>query len=290
MSINLALTQHYQAQGDYLWDLQVNPSASGKSNVPNPSGLTYHLNHLNGLYIQHRNDETCQYCQSQQKSLPNIQVLPDYHYKDTNLSHVQHIGQPTCRVDRLTIPAKQCPKCKDDFALRTSDTPIVGFRGWKVTEETKWIKLTPFSKPRKQVTGVVLNAAGYHGAWNGREPTMAKCANHKAPNISCACGLYIYKQPDWMDYGGNAGEVQGAVVAWGHMVEHQEGFKAEWAQPIFIFDPRGIDHRPGKPIVLGNDERYLLAKRVSEFLQLPLVPFDKEKVAAIAREYGDIMP
>jgi hypothetical protein len=102
---------------------------------------------------------------------------------------------------------------------------------------------------------------------------------HVAPVRDCSCGLYIYKNPDFMDYGGQAGAVQGAVVAWGRLIEHKEGFRAEWAQPIFIFDPK--DHDPA---------RKRLARIVAEALQLPLVPFDKEKVAMVAGEYGDLIP
>jgi hypothetical protein len=83
-----------------------------------------------------------------------------------------------------------------------------------------------------------------------------------------------------MDYGGNEGQVQGAVVAWGKMIEHKEGFRAEWAQPIFIFKPRNTTE---------NTERYRLAHRVAKFLRLPLVPFDKDAIKAVAREYGDMM-
>lgn len=69
------------------------------------------------------------------------------------------------------------------------------------------------------------------------EPKAAVCrasllsGSHAAPQEGCSCGWYGLKQP-WPQ---EVGYVDGAVAMWGRIIEHANGYRAEWAYPLALW-------------------------------------------------------
>jgi hypothetical protein len=64
------------------------------------------------------------------------------------------------------------------------------------------------------------------------KPTNA----HPAPHPGCDCGLYALHAPEFMSrwHQGEPLMVHGAVLGWGRMEVHHEGWRAQYAQPVML--------------------------------------------------------
>lgn len=126
--------------------------------------------------------------------------------------------------------------------------PLIGYRAWQVKD------------------GLLVSVN--HGApvTPGR-PAVAECAvarpighpEHAAPWAACSCGLYAYKSPRrCLTEQQNAAYVYGQVALWGKVIEHAEGWRAQYAYPLALWVPRSP--MPGFPMgesgVLKLAERY----------------------------------
>ncbi len=116
--------------------------------------------------------------------------------------------------------------------------PIVGWRLWAVDRDG------------------ILYGVGHRKAWPMGEPMRAACVSegwvrHPAPVAGCQCGVYGVKQremvPVWT-YHANEGEqiVLGQVALWGRVIEHRDGYRAEWGYPARIVVTRARP-MPGFP-------------------------------------------
>lgn len=77
-------------------------------------------------------------------------------------------------------------------------------------------------------------------AWNSQSPTRSVCAmleGHSAPVDWCMCGLHGHHRLEFAlaDYLSNRNDsVVGAVLGWGRLYLHNDGWRAEWAQPLAL--------------------------------------------------------
>jgi hypothetical protein len=97
--------------------------------------------------------------------------------------------------------------------------PILAWRTWGLRREKHGsLRLRP-------VTGRV-------GPWEPGEPVHAVCRRrfHRAPRPSCRCGLYASREVELLRRAPD-GTVLGSVALWGRVVEHQMGFRGEFAYP-----------------------------------------------------------
>ncbi len=106
------------------------------------------------------------------------------------------------------------------------DAPVVGFRAWKVERRNGVVRLTSAYKD---------------AAWNALQPTTAACdvgrgAGHgEAPALRCTCGLYaVYSFGAATTYAREDGVVHGAVLGWGRVYLHRDGWRAQHGQPICL--------------------------------------------------------
>lgn len=81
---------------------------------------------------------------------------------------------------------------------------------------------------------------------------------HDAPHPDCFCGLYAYHAPELSDYGHHGQEnpaVLGAVVGWGRIAVHKDGWRAQHAEVVALACERGDERiieaaaRYGVPVV-----------------------------------------
>jgi len=66
---------------------------------------------------------------------------------------------------------------------------------------------------------------------------------HDVPDENCTCGWYAYKRPQLA----GAGAV-GVVRLGGRMVEHERGYRAQYAQVLAVVDPDGLVDRTVYPV------------------------------------------
>jgi len=162
---------------------------------------------------------------------------------------------------------------------RHIDTPIVGYRSWKLTMESDG-KAT-------------LRATGVTAAWKGTS-VQAECLasdpfyawtvvskkKHRSPSPDCACGIYAYTHPK--PIAATADQVHGAIVAWGRTVEHgTEGFRSANAQII------ALALRPESMFANYHDywKAYQLTQEGAKRLGIPVVAV--EALELYAREFGE---
>ena len=103
----------------------------------------------------------------------------------------------------------------------TSREPIIAWRAWTLTG-------------RADATGLRLRpVAGRRLPWPPLRPAQAACKNariHRAPDYACSCGLHGTRSADALRRTKNP-TVLGTVALWGRVIEHDLGYRAEFAYP-----------------------------------------------------------
>ncbi len=150
--------------------------------------------------------------------------------------------------------------------------PVVGFRSWSASLTGE---LYPILGPGAPGPG---NPPRSYLAWND-DPAWSACPDgHEQPTEDCACGLWAKAriQPE------GGGLVCGAIVGWGRIVLHENGFRAEYARPVALLDdddyPDGFDPA-------GHRREFIAA--VAERRRLPVLPADE--LASYAGWFGDLL-
>jgi hypothetical protein len=103
----------------------------------------------------------------------------------------------------------------------TTREPIIAWRAWTLTG-------------RADATGLRLRpVAGRRLPWPPMRPAQAACKNakiHRAPDFACSCGLHGTHSTDALRRTKNP-TVLGTVALWGRVIEHELGYRAEFAYP-----------------------------------------------------------
>lgn len=94
-------------------------------------------------------------------------------------------------------------------------SPMVGYRAWQ------WD-----TAGLKSLNGI---------RWHPGRAFSAECKSrgrHEAPRSECTCGVYASKSFDHLSRIGYAQQpIHGEVCLWGTVVEHEEGWRAQFAYP-----------------------------------------------------------
>lgn len=124
--------------------------------------------------------------------------------------------------------------------------PIVAWRAWALTG-------------RRDGTELLLRpVAGRSRPWRPLEMAEAACKHarlHAAPNIDCSCGLHGTHDAETLRRT-RTPAVLGRVALWGRVIEHELGFRGQFAYPqrislvcqfcMWLWGPHG-----SKPDVVG---------------------------------------
>jgi hypothetical protein len=120
----------------------------------------------------------------------------------------------------------------------------IGWRAWLIDERE-----------------LLLVSVAHTTTWVPRQRLEATCSRrHKAPEQSCACGIYAARTLGHLrTQGYHAHGVLGEVKLWGTIVEATSGFRAEFAYPSRLFLPyerwqlaKSLRERYGVPVRLLN--------------------------------------
>src|SRR4051812_35893805 len=87
-------------------------------------------------------------------------------------------------------------------------------------------------------------------ALEARSPSGA----HLAPSAECTCGVYAHKTRTAAIKHAHtvAGAILGEVELWGKVVEHEHGYRAQYATPRALWVPHFPDDAPCKSRALGR--------------------------------------
>lgn len=107
------------------------------------------------------------------------------------------------------------------LAVERAVEPLIAWRAWALTG-------------RRDGTGLLLRpVAGRSRPWKPLEASEAACKAarfHAAPNIDCTCGLHGAHSPEILRKA-KTPAVLGRVALWGRVIEHEHGYRAQFAYP-----------------------------------------------------------
>jgi len=120
--------------------------------------------------------------------------------------------------------------------------PITGWRAWNLRRQHGTFQIAP---------------AIQRPSWTPPDPVHAVCLasmdRHRAPERTCTCGVYAMSRPDLLMLANRVALtlcVVGSVALWGKVIEHEMGYRAEFAYPqrMRLVCPRCLwDGRPSVP-------------------------------------------
>lgn len=122
------------------------------------------------------------------------------------------------------------PKVSDFLKVADRVRPSLGYRAWRLDAAGH------LQSPYAYVSSGVC--------WPSKRPLVAKCTyeDHQAPSEECDCGIYTkatlqgVRKHFWTD---SANLVFGEVALWGKVVEHDDGYRAQYAYPTRLFVAKG---------------------------------------------------
>lgn len=99
--------------------------------------------------------------------------------------------------------------------------PILAWRAWTLTgrRDGTRLRLRPLS--------------GSPRPWSPLEPARGTCRRrrlHPVPGMDCTCGLHAMRDPDPLRRA-RSPAVIGTTALWGRVVEHEHGYRGEFAYP-----------------------------------------------------------
>jgi hypothetical protein len=115
-------------------------------------------------------------------------------------------------------------------------SPIVGYRVWQWDAAgLKSLNGEPWLPQRR--LAATCRASSF-GTFVGRADPVRDA--HDAPQSACTCGVYAAKSLDHLRRAGyDRYGIHGEVLLWGNVVEHEHGFRAQFAYPKSLFLPPG---------------------------------------------------
>lgn len=161
--------------------------------------------------------------------------------------------------------------------------PVSGFRIWRFANVPSQMMITPDDLPRIRAGydpfQPSLIGVGYNDAWVAEHHETAACKrsgrnhfapHHDAPARGCKCGLWILHKehlaqaiweyclkPSIDSY--SRGYVFGEVQGWGRMIEHQKGWRCQYARPTKLTVVNGDD-----ALVAALSKRYGIPAQAGE--------------------------
>jgi hypothetical protein len=169
------------------------------------------------------------------------------------------VNDPGSQLADLTCGDHRTPTDAHDPALQGAPVskgliagPIIAYRFWAVRSQDGDTFLTSLNSPdqRRWMAGMPMQAICSASALG----TERRHPRTSAPDPTCRCGLYALKQPReypdrWVDGADSSlrAIAAGQVALWGVVIEHEQGYRAEYAYPVAIWPWRPANLPPGFP-------------------------------------------
>ncbi|HXY49459.1 MAG TPA: helix-turn-helix transcriptional regulator [Terriglobales bacterium] len=136
--------------------------------------------------------------------------------------------------------------------------PIVGYRAWQ-WNCTGW---NPHSAPLKSFNDewwspgrAIAATCNASFGWSERGAEVVH-QRHEAPQAACTCGIYAAKSLDQLrDLGYLRRGIRGEVYLWGIVIEHQSGWRAQFAYPkTLVLSDESLPYEGFAQLESGNAE------------------------------------
>ena len=111
---------------------------------------------------------------------------------------------------------------------------VVAFRSWRLARDRL---MSPFIPCRWD--GRVMHAACFDANRGLTRGVGWLDEPHRSPHADCQCGIYAYHTPGPRSWFGEAYWCEGVVAAWGRLVVHSDGFRAEHVRVEALAIPDG---------------------------------------------------
>jgi hypothetical protein len=112
---------------------------------------------------------------------------------------------------------------------------VVAFRSWRLAGE---LLMSPFIPCRWE--GAEMHAECYDANRGLLRGVGWLDEPHESPDEACQCGIYAYHTPGPRSWFGEAYWCEGVVSAWGRLVVHGDGFRAEHARVEALAVPGSV--------------------------------------------------
>src|SRR3990167_116323 len=145
----------------------------------------------------------------------------------------QFMGMTQAQILPPPPPPPPDPRPTPPLAKQLVAGPTVGWRWWNATMDA---------------TGAWLHPLGVQQpAWPAGRPAKAICTQgapaygggrHDVPQAGCSCGFWAFKSDREVPSSYIKPDrtlVRGTVALWGRVIEHQEGYSAEYAYPVTLW-------------------------------------------------------
>jgi hypothetical protein len=133
---------------------------------------------------------------------------------------------------------------------------VAAFRSWRLAGGAL---MSPFIPCRWE--GRVMHATCFDANRVLTRGVGWLAEHHESPHERCQCGIYAYHTPGPRSWFGEAYWCEGVVSAWGRLVVHADGFRAEHARVEALTVPEGQEpaqvHRAAAALgvpVIEHDE------------------------------------
>ncbi|HEX4363935.1 MAG TPA: hypothetical protein VHZ75_05240 [Solirubrobacteraceae bacterium] len=180
----------------------------------------------------------------------------------------------------LGTPIRETERHRAEAAVELDGPPLVGFRRWGVRRSGLYSGIFVAGRfvPTPALTMVAPRVRPM--PWPPHEDRVAKCfalRGHEAPYSACNCGFSAYYElPEEPDLPA-PDAVWGVIAGWGRLVEHELGFRAQFARAVALLDDYNpLDFaRPGKRL-----------RDAAEAYGIPLLP--RDELIAYAGWHGEL--
>lgn len=161
-------------------------------------------------------------------------------------------------ASQLLLPSTIPPPVSLEKSLVAG--PILAYRYWALIGTQ-----SPTHRRYDSLSLLSLRSLYQNELWLPGLPLVSSCSNahpeveEGSPHASCSCGIYGMKQlqpPDQYVYTPNQlmpgtylGPLAGRVALWGRVIEHTQGYRAQYAYPHTLFLTRNAAPiPPGFPV------------------------------------------
>ena len=180
----------------------------------------------------------------------------------------------------LGTPIRETERPPADASAGLDGAALVGFRRWATRRSGLYSGIFVAGRfvPTPALTMIAPRVRPQ--PWPIDEHRVAKCfalRGHEAPSRECSCGLSAYYElPEEPDLPA-PDAVWGVITAWGRVIEHELGFRAQYARTVALLDAYNpLDFaRPGKR-----------ARDAAEAYGIPLLP--RDELVAYAGWHGEL--
>jgi hypothetical protein len=145
--------------------------------------------------------------------------------------------------------------------------PTLGYRAWLVKDGALWSTGAGKQRwgPGQPLAAVCVAKQVVTPDPRGFKLDVHFRSSHEgipAPWRPCSCGVYAIRRREDLERVAGAGTIVGQVALWGHVIEHQRGYRAQYAYPVRLWAPARegivgtmVPLPPGFPHLRSEGER-----------------------------------